>query len=149
MKQRKGFVSNSSSSSFIVIAEGALTPYKQEHGSDEFIVSGDIGETEFGWQEETYYDTGSKIIFAYFQAMGDQTLIAMLEKVLKEHSGFDIITWNITDSYEEEERGGKDWGYVDHQSLGQGNAEMYENEHRLKQFLFCDESYINNDNDNH
>ena len=46
MKIRQGFVSNSSSSSFVVI--DAKNGYKTPKFSDPLIVDSNFGETEFG-----------------------------------------------------------------------------------------------------
>lgn len=147
MKVRHGFVSNSSSSSFIVIEHGPLNEPFIEEKYDTFV-GGEYGETEFGWQDETYHDAHSKINFAYLQAENNPAWLAMLETVIKEHLDVSNVEWKLTAEYNA--KNGKKWAYIDHQSAaceGQ-NTEMFENEHVLKAFLFNTNSYIKNGNDN-
>ena len=155
MKIRKGFVSNSSSSSFIIISDkqnygdiqGHLQELVKEHNGT-LVVDHNFGETEFGWNEDEYYDMGSKVIFTYLQAQysGDEKHIKMLESVLKDFTGCNNIEWKIEIDY----NAGENYGYIDHQSSaveGQ-NLEMFDNEQKLKNFLFDCDSYIKTGNDN-
>jgi hypothetical protein len=63
MKVRIGFVSNSSSTSFVVI--DSSQGYDKLPYADTFVVDGSVGHTEFGWGPETVNGIGSRIIFAY------------------------------------------------------------------------------------
>lgn len=144
MKIRLGFVSNSSSSSFVVI--DADKGYVKISRS---LVFGNKGETEFGWGPAELDDVHSRINFAYLQAF-DLKHRDMLEKVIHKHSGADgEITWNLTDDWDPKD--GKRHGYVDHQSAAcEGeNLEIFESEKSLKDFLFGVGSKIVLDNDNH
>ena len=155
MKIRNGFVSNSSSSSFIVIGNESLTIPK--FNGNELNIPEDFGgETEFGWGIETLSDFGSKLNFTYIQTTykdGEEPLLnkaleaaeghsniwrSLLEGVLKDKFGVDKINWDID-------------GYIDHQSAaGEGeNTEMFDSVHNMEQFLFAEDSCINLDNDNH
>lgn len=149
MKCRQGFVSNSSSSSFIVINSGARSSMKDAFtDNEELVADGDLGETEFGWGPGVLRGAGSKINFSFLQSERNTEWRNMLEKVVKEHTGASSIVWNISEEYDSKD---KTWGYIDHQSAASEgmNTEMFENEERLKDFLFNDASYIQLDNDNH
>lgn len=136
MKRRTGFVSNSSSSSFIVIGDGEIiTP---ETRDKTLKVPEDLGgETEFGWGPATHTDIGSRINFSYLQTEYDGKNQEMLENVIKEHLNVDTIEWSVD-------------GYIDHQSSAHEgeNLEMFESEDILKKFLFASDSLIEEDNDN-
>ena len=161
MKIRKNLVSNSSSSSFIVISDGK---HEQEISVEEGVfVIGEYGEHEFGWQEERYSDVYSKINFCYIQAkeIDNKDYMNMLEEVLKEKFP-EINTlvsvlggWDSEDETIEHPVFGSvmkmKCSYIDHQSSAceDQNLEMFESKEILKNFLFNRSSYIQNDNDNH
>jgi hypothetical protein len=151
MKIRNGFVSNSSSSSFIVIGNDILVEPKHEK---ILIVDKNLGTTEFGWNRHKIDDWGSRVIFAYLQSVQFSELdeksfqaagwLRMLEKVLTNH-GFETIIWKVGPDSED------NWGYIDHQSSSEEgkNIEMFESEEKLERFLFAKDSYIMTDNDNY
>lgn len=166
MKYRSGFVSNSSSSSFIVIEPltGSISIDKRTVlDGDVLVVDRHTGYGEFGWEQDTHHDFGSKLIFAFCQA--DYLLnnpyksegthnqgrkwMDMLEKVLKDVLDVKEVVWNITTKYGEETEG-RDHVYIDHQSASYegSNTEMFESEQTLKSFLFNPRSYIETGNDN-
>lgn len=70
MKIRSGFVSNSSSSSFIVFANPTeavrYTTIEPTYGTT-LQLGHQIGNISFGWGPEKIHNTGSKINFAYLQ----------------------------------------------------------------------------------
>lgn len=152
MKIRKGFVSNSSSSSFIIISDQCMG------SNDTLDVEGNvlnidtsIGTSEFGWENIEYTDTGSKIIFSYLQCLysKNKKYLKMLEDVLKDNYQCDIINWDIV-TFDDYTGDDNNLGFIDHQSSateGQ-NLEMFESIDVLKLFLFCDDSYIQGGNDN-
>jgi len=162
MKIRSGFVSNSSSSSFIVITSITSGDYihklRKKFEGQSLVIDKDFGETEFGWQFEKYSDFGSKIIFAYLQAAymtiyrkdtdSGQQWLNMLEKVIKDKLKISEIVWNISAEYDSPE--GKDHAYIDHQSASyEGkNTDMFDDENSLTNFLFNPQSYIETGNDN-
>jgi hypothetical protein len=146
MKTRQGFVSNSSSSSFVVIGNTGkdCSKWLSKVCKPEQYVIGQDGETEFGWSVETHSDVYSRVNFAYLQArdrkLNGNHYMRMLFEAIKDVTGqFPIVSESIQ----------KD-GYVDHQSSsseGQ-NIEMFEDETILKRFLFDDGSYVETGNDN-
>jgi len=159
MKIRTGFVSNSSSSSFLTIGTGKFTiPIINSH---ILTVPDDTGgEFEFGWGPANHYDFGSKLNFAYLQSLYkfqnqepllDKALQAieghsnkwllMIEEVLKKHLCISSIIWNLS----------FDTGYIDHQSCAaeDSNTEIFESIETLEDFLFREDSFITEDNDNY
>jgi hypothetical protein len=147
MKIRKGFVSNSSSSSFIVIdaSKGHINPYFPS----SLIVDHNFGNTEFGWEPDKFYDIGSRIVFTYLQAKWyakNDEWVRMLEEVIKENTDVKEIEWKLSHEWNDDA-----WAYIDHQSAaseGQ-NIEMFDSKETLKDFIFGSGSYIVTDNDNH
>lgn len=148
-KIRQGFVSNSSSSSFIVIRDG---DDQSLYISDLTYRIGYNGEAEFGWQIEDHYSVHSKINFSMLQAMyaNNDDWKEMIIKVTKEYMGVDevenmlVIDWDI-----DNESNGLIDAYIDHESVGGDNTKMFESYETLKMFLFSGNSYIHTDNDNH
>ncbi len=154
MKIRNGFVSNSSSSSFIVINNENI--FFESLDKNTLLIPDDFGgETEFGWEVEDYRDFGSKLNFAYIQTTYvnkelKEKWISMLEKVLKEKLHINNVVVNLTEEWNPEEKN-KKWGYIDHQSCAvEGkNTEMFDSKENLIAFLFSGNSYIHTDNDNY
>jgi hypothetical protein len=149
MKTRTGFVSNSSSSSFVVIRSGNYEPYKIN--KDTIKIPDDFNNStlKFGWGPGRITDTESKINFAYMQCRiaNNNKWLSMLEKVIKKECKVKKIIWNIAVNYMDE--GIK--GYIDHQSsASEGeNTEIFNSKEALTYFLFGAKSFIQLDNDNH
>jgi hypothetical protein len=155
MKKRIGFVSNSSSSSFVVI--DTKKGYDTIKGLSYEV--GKEGESEFGWGIIDIKDIHSRINFAYLQTLEVGNVEQgnkwkqMLESAIKENSNVKEIEYLIDIDHIRGEGGvGKDkiWGYIDHQSsaLEDENTEIFKNKDTLKDFIFGKGSYIHLDNDN-
>jgi len=150
MKVRVGFVSNSSSSSFVVSGPGELILENTLVG--KIYVIGANGKREFGWERERTFDFDSKVNWAAMQAMysPDDLLemkMYMLENVIKEHMGAAHVDISLQiDDYDK-----PGYGYIDHQSTSSEDdsfLEIFESEQQLKEFLFCPKNYIQGGNDN-
>ena len=150
MKVRYGHISNSSSSSFIVIGNSGkmVNPYYFTDGV--LNIDSRIGNVEFGWEQIKYTNVGDRINFAYLQALdaNNSDWLDMVEGAVSIYfPRVAQINWNLTT---------EDWnspyhGHIDHQSsAGEGeNIEMFENKETLHRFLFDKDSFIQGDNDNH
>jgi len=159
MKLRNGFVSNSSSSSFISFSmkdELIDIASYTEYNNDPLVVDGNFGETEFGWGPDIIKGWQSMIIFSYLQtryAKNDDWL-EMLENVIKKTLGVSEIIWEIAlnfwDSDDDYDKN-RVYGYIDHQSNANegANTEMFIDEDTLTKFIFGKRSHIVLDNDNH
>jgi len=154
MKIHNGFISNSSSSSFIIINAKRGYSNLPIPSDGILIVDNHLGETEFGWGPGDCRLVGDRIIFSYLQTQyADVSLsdiwLDMLEDCIKKETGCKVIDWRISLNYETQE--GYAWGYIDHQSsAGEGcNTEMFMSYDNLRDFLFGKDSLIHLDNDNY
>ena len=164
---RNDFVSNSSSSSFIVIANKIEQKYLPKISIKKISVpTKDYGKYSFGWEFTHYKDFWSKLNFCaiqlhdlfkccndpineyerdYYKKYKFDNRLKMLQKVCKEKFNLDV---KVKLEYEDSEK----WDYyIDHQSsvTEARNMDMFENEDILYRFLGNEEnSYISGGNDN-
>lgn len=161
MKVRSGFVSNSSSSSFVVIGQrqdGMMNKNRVrvalglEDDDSLLVIDENSGECEFGWNPDIHSFAGDRVIFAYLQtryAKSDEWY-NLLEDVIKECAGVTEIQWRFR-KYEDFDSDCFIHAYIDHQSNAtEGmNTEIFDSRDALTRFLFNDDSYIQTDNDNY
>lgn len=132
MKAREGFISNSSSTSFVVLGKKCNTTVKLH----ENVLVAD-GFYEFGCAFEKFEGFESKLAFAYLQCKDYPEFLDTLEKVIIDYCGCSCVVWNIDED-----------SYVDHQSLYPESKEFEMNYEYMKLFLFSNESYFKMGNDN-
>lgn len=168
---RLDFVSNSSSSSHIVIAQKINNEYLPiiMNIKKIYVPSKDYGTHQFGWEWIDYKDFWSKLNFCaiqlhdlkkyckewnqydikyyreYYKKYRFDKCLKMLQKVCKEKFNLDV---KLKLEYEKDE----EWEYyIDHQSsiVEARNMDMFENEDTLYRFLGNErDSYIEGGNDN-
>jgi hypothetical protein len=165
MKIRTKFVSNSSSSSFIVYGESSidesvernLKSYIHRHIDDNDVFKYNP-HSQFGWEFEVFNDWMSKFDWAFLQMwylLYDNeytyyydTMLELLQSYYPEIKR--IETKRFSEDYEDDEDYMNDepYGYIDHQSIGGENAEFLEDVSSLRYFILSDKSFICNQNDN-
>lgn len=148
MKIREGFISNSSSSCFVVVSNNGNYHRPSLEINNGTLIIGDHGNMEFGWEFEKFYGFWDKVNWAVMQAhysnMSEQR-IAMIKKVIMdaypEVKEIDIRLKSDDDG------GDRYSGYIDHQSVGE-SEEIFDNESILRNFIFGANSYVQGGNDN-
>lgn len=160
MKIRHGFVSNSSSSSFIVISDSEeldiSIPEKAFTADGKLPIPNEYGTYSFGWEPKWYGSTLDRVNFTFCQLMysgeDSKELLQMFEDVLKEA----YITPKFIITEEDAKNNGQyicamDYDfYIDHQSsaIENKNTEMFNSKEKLYDFLFRKGSGIQGGNDN-
>ncbi len=141
-ERQRAFETNSSSSHSITISNyGCPTDTLRVENGECAIFPG-----EFGWEIAAYNDAVTKasycLTYAKHREEHSAKELLMLEKVIKEHTGAEKVSFNeSTDKYDP-------WGYIDHQSYDVcGDA--FSDEASLVSFIFNPESILRTDNDNH
>lgn len=159
MKIRSRFVSNSSSSSFIVLGSGGPSQ-SNERNLRAFLkrfVEGNTfvydPETCFGWNFELYDDWISRFDWAMLQtyyhlydAQHAYYYETMLDFVREYCPSVEKLV--IRSDYAEEWEDDEPTGYIDHQSIGGSNAEFLETVETTKDFILSDNSFVCGQNDN-
>ncbi len=136
------FETNSSSSHSIVIAAGAC---KDTLGVDpDGIVR--IQGRDFGWEIDEYRDAMTKASYCltYVKSNKLTEQEAMLREVILEHTGAKDVEFIAPCPGAE----WAEWGSIDHQS-SDVCRDAFGSELTLRQFLFCGDSILRTDNDNH
>lgn len=175
MKTRVDFVSNSSSSSFIVISDKGNLDTTDVVASIDYndvlmLPNSELGCTEFGWQTQRYYNIFDKLNWAaiiLLEIMVNEENMSTedkmkreisnplftfveLEKMLKQFCK-DRFGVDVELRKDEYRKSYYNVGYIDHQSSYRetpGNARMFKSYKMLEDFLMNTHSYIDNSNDN-
>ena len=157
MKIRSGFVSNSSSSSFVVVSDGILDQKTEDAFMEsirkkhvKFVPFQNGAKCKFGWEEKEYNDVDTKLNWAFLQAyyakkqMANEKPLALLRLLFKSHR-IDIDECALNKAVD------SDLAYIDHQSCCyemERNIDIFKSSVRLRSFLFDRRSRLVTGNDN-
>jgi hypothetical protein len=155
MKKRNGFVSNSSSSSFIIVSDKEEIDTPLALNGTIKIPRNEMGEIDFSRIGGFYQDFDSKLNFIVLQALYSdiQEYMDAVLDVLKMKFGDEVkfeinLRREFYDFYEENaDEKGLYYGSIDHDSIGGEFYNMLEsaangNTDDLYNFLFKSESYL-------
>lgn len=166
MKRREGYVSNSSSSSYVVVPREVVDDCSHDKWTDDSVIltmfigdrcgeqwNGekwdgffDGGEKEFGWQTEEYHDFESKWNWLVLQAFydGDEYITQINDFLHRIDPSFEI-DWGKVEKLTEGEGG---YAYIDHQSVDAKSTFEEISPIGIAEWLLNGKCYINNGNDN-
>lgn len=170
MKARYGFVSNSSSSSFVVIAKNRdkEIPIPITFSNTLMIPRNLSGEIDFRLSGGKYFDFDSKLNFLILQVLYADNLdyVSLIYQVLGQKFGNIDIKNNLRRDFvdfddeedDSEELDKLHFGFIDHQSIGGGFLELFEGSpedkkkslvfrvdslvEKMYNFLFMEDSYL-------
>lgn len=132
------FETNSSSSHSISLSDTTTYTSITPDADGQIVLTGG----EFGWGYESYTDPLMKANYFAVDNFNNKERLAMLERVVIEHTGASNVVYDFSLDYN-----GKNWSYIDHQSLG--TTDVIKTEQDLKTFIFSRNSKLIIDNDNH
>jgi hypothetical protein len=156
MKIRSGFVSNSSSSSFIVMGHTDHIAVPKFNKKQLNIPQDFGGNYQFGWEEIEYNKFNDRLNWAALCALyqreqtGDLSWLDLLCEVLKEDLNVNDVSINF-DLTHSEEIPDTVFAYIDHQSgpaETPANAIMFSSKLGLRTWLYAPDSVIVGGNDN-
>lgn len=167
--RKRVFETNSSSSHSLTLSPGELVA---QPFSDDVLRSGvlSVEVGKYGWEWRRLYAPASKISYLLTQitsgnlpketALRGESLTDVLREkysnfmslcsVVMAHTGVDIVVerpYLASDEDTDSDSDSDSYGYIDHDSVGVG-MELFNDEEKLKQFLFSKDSYIETGNDN-
>lgn len=135
MKIRTGFVSNSSSTSFIIISDSCNEDPKNFNIKDKTLKIS--GFYEFGWNIELHYDFNSKAAFCYLQCKDNSEHLNLLNAVIIDYLGCSKVIWDVDND-----------SYIDHQSMYTESSVFKFKYNFIKHFLFSTKSFLQMGSDN-
>lgn len=135
------FETNSSSMHSISIGEGKLNDTIGLDNDGKITLVGG----EFGWGYESYDDAYTKANYLAVDAFNNEELMERLKRIIIEYTGATDVIIDFTT----EDWSARNHSYIDHQSTGTGNDVLRGTDDEIKQFLFCRQSELIIDNDNH
>lgn len=164
MKIRVGFVSNSSSLSYVVIGSGDILKPTCEYYTDDagrLAINGKLATGKFGWGPDIIKGWEEMLAFAYMQVYysNNDAWLQMLDSVVRAHLNISGISWPYSETSDSKktvhiEQVARlelpDGWYIDHQSNASEymNTEIFDSEDALRRFIFAEDSHVVLDNDN-